>query len=149
MTNTTFSPDSLTKANMRFSQTNLLRLSDDMMPSVLAAMVLTARKAKIAIAKLSDKQVTVAVHTAREAMIKDEVPMLPGSNIPVAKAEAYSRAYEAIDAGPKAFTPHPHIAQIVKATTPKAKQVHTSHLHCSHASTKVARAKCRRDRKQA
>lgn len=152
---------SLAKADARFAETNLLRLSDDMMPHVLEAMVLKARTAKIAINKLTDKQIADAIHTAREALIEATDDQM---------IEAREEAAEVSDATPipglpgvtvgrvKVLAPKPRIEVVkddekgVTLVGPRAKkvrevkQIHTSHEGCSHASTKVARAACRRAR---
>src|SRR6266702_6782647 len=68
MTNTRtapITPASYLKASVRFSRSPLIRLSGDLIPYVLDEIVLTARRAKIAIDKLSEKQLQDAIHTAK------------------------------------------------------------------------------------
>lgn len=164
---------SLDKADARFSRSNLLRLSDDMMPFVLEEMVLTARHAKVAIDKLTDKHIQAAIHTAREALIQEptdeqlEADAALQDSIIFATGEADFAAENAMPAEVMNDLPTNGHARFVDTDgevyseievdpleaeargmkpVKVVKQVHTSHTNCAHVSTKVARANCRRAR---
>jgi len=162
------------KAQARFDASPVVPLSADMMPYVLDAMIEVARKAKVGIAKMTEKQISIAIQQARETKIATPEPgdedFVPGTKIPVAKAKAYARAYEAIDFDdedlpaievvpdtpePETFfidedeipstQPEPY-TEIVREAAKAARSTRGSHASCTHDNTKVARAKCRRER---
>lgn len=152
---------SLAKAAARFARTNLLPLSDEFQPLVLDNMVLVARKAKIAIDKLTDKQITACMHDVKVlvptpeeiAEVSDdaEIPGLEGVTVGRVKTAFQVKHIQKqhirnVRAAKAQAAP---VVKEMKVVKQGAKQIHTSHEACSHASTKVARATCRRERKAA